>query len=120
MWAGREGQHALVCCCTRWCTLRHRLQDVFIPCAALVWGLLQVDGVVDTNGAGDSFAAGYILAAAAGHPVPAAVANWAGERRDGSAQGGGAALNSWGGVSREGITCTTSAFMHWPATRARL
>ena len=33
---------------------------------------------VDTNGAGDSFAAGFMLAAARGHSAPAAAANWAG------------------------------------------
>lgn len=37
-----------------------------------------VETVVDTNGAGDSFATGYMLALAAGHSSPAAVANWAG------------------------------------------
>lgn len=37
-----------------------------------------MNGVVDTNGAGDSFATGWMLAAAAGHPDPTVVANWAG------------------------------------------
>lgn len=40
--------------------------------------VFQVNGVVDTNGAGDSFATGWMLAAAAGHSHPTAVANWAG------------------------------------------
>lgn len=38
----------------------------------------DVPQVLDTNGAGDSFAVGYIVAAARGHRSPMAVANWAG------------------------------------------
>ncbi|KAL4450095.1 hypothetical protein ABPG77_010764 [Micractinium sp. CCAP 211/92] len=37
-----------------------------------------VDQVVDTNGAGDTFATAYMLAAAAGHSSPVSVAHWAG------------------------------------------
>jgi hypothetical protein len=33
--------------------------------------------VLDTNGAGDTFAAAYMLAAAEGHPSPVTVAHWA-------------------------------------------
>lgn len=38
----------------------------------------KVANVVDTNGAGDSFATSWILALAEGHSDPSAVANWAG------------------------------------------
>lgn len=38
----------------------------------------QVGKVVDTNGAGDSFATAYMLGLAREHPNPAALANWAG------------------------------------------
>ena len=37
-----------------------------------------MDAVRDTNGAGDTFATAYMLAAAAGHSSPMAVAHWAG------------------------------------------
>ncbi|EFN54947.1 hypothetical protein CHLNCDRAFT_134701 [Chlorella variabilis] len=38
----------------------------------------EVDAVLDTNGAGDTFATAYMLAAAAGHASPISVAHWAG------------------------------------------
>jgi hypothetical protein len=40
--------------------------------------LLQVSAVLDTNGAGDTFATAYMLAVAAGHASPVTVAHWAG------------------------------------------
>lgn len=81
--------------------------------------------MVDTNGAGDSFAAGYILAAAAGHPVPAAVANWAGERREGlglvAVHKAEAPHRAHGEAQPEQASpAPAPALMHWPATRPRL
>ncbi|GAB4814283.1 hypothetical protein N2152v2_001329 [Parachlorella kessleri] len=52
--------------------------DEYTPGARRRYPIFQVDGVVDTNGAGDSFATGWMLAAARGHSSPTAVANWAG------------------------------------------
>jgi hypothetical protein len=46
----------------------------------------EVSAVVDTNGAGDSFATAYMLALAGGHLEPAAVANWAGAAAVGQPQ----------------------------------
>lgn len=37
-------------------------------------------GVVDTNGAGDTFAAGYMIALAQGHEEPAQLASFAASR----------------------------------------
>lgn len=55
------------------------------PCLSLMAAPLaclaraaQVDAVLDTNGAGDTFATAYMLAAAAGHASPISVAHWAG------------------------------------------
>lgn len=39
-----------------------------------------MDAVVDTNGAGDTFAMAYVVAAGWGCPDPAGHANWAGSR----------------------------------------
>eukprot|EP00887_Chlorella_sp_A99_P004829 scaffold4.g4829.t1 len=52
--------------------------DELTPTSAARHLPFPVDQVVDTNGAGDTFATAYMLALAAGHSSPAAVANWAG------------------------------------------
>lgn len=48
-----------------------RAHSSTLPCR------LQVDRVLDTNGAGDTFGTAYMIAAAAGHPDPIAAAHQA-------------------------------------------
>lgn len=52
--------------------------DEYIGATAQRHPVVQVTEVVDTNGAGDTFATAYMLAAAAGHSSPVRVAHWAG------------------------------------------
>ena len=52
--------------------------DEHLPSGKDRHSIFPVEEVVDTNGAGDSFATAWMLAVATGHTNPAAVANWAG------------------------------------------
>ncbi|KAL4452411.1 hypothetical protein ABPG75_008073 [Micractinium tetrahymenae] len=52
--------------------------DEYLGAARRHHPVFAVDRVVDTNGAGDTFATAYMLAAAAGHSSPISVAHWAG------------------------------------------
>ncbi|KAI3438251.1 hypothetical protein D9Q98_000687 [Chlorella vulgaris] len=53
--------------------------DEYVGCTAVTrHPVFQVSAVLDTNGAGDTFATAYMLAVAAGHASPVTVAHWAG------------------------------------------
>lgn len=47
----------------------------------------DVEAVVDTNGAGDSFAMAYMYGMSSGHSSPGAIANWAGAQAVSKEQG---------------------------------
>lgn len=82
LWLGTEGA-----CYSCGASVRHLRAPAAHPAAfppsthlklSCVACTVQVEQVVDTNGAGDTFATAYMLAEAAGHSSPISVAHWAG------------------------------------------